>query len=427
MMASSRSACLAMICKKPLGVDRIADRAVEQRFHESLDRGDRRLQLVRDVGHEIAADVLQAAKIGDVVQHHHGADAAALGVVQGGAAGLQHAFVIAVQHDVVVDRLVAAQRPADEPPQVGVAHDFLQTAALGLRLIDAQQLARGLVQADHALLVVDGQHSFDHARQDGPLFVVLADDGADPLLQLLRHLVEGFGQAGQLVRVGHDQAEAELAAGKALGRLPHLFQRLGPAAPDQKNRTAPPGRPRRSRSRSAGFETARSPDRARPTIRRPATTPITLSVALDRHGHRQRPLPGRRLNADRAVPLAGQRAAALPARSSQLVAVAAPPGAVEAAPAPSGESDDETARRRSSRSRARIGVLAGRGFRRRRAQNARPASGPRPSDGRAGCPATAPRTNGLANHSTAATASDTGKTKEGKSCPNSRRLGIATP
>ena len=169
--------------------------------------------------------------------------------------------------------------PGDKPPQVGVADDFLQTATLGLRLIDAQQLARCLVQADDAFLIVDGQHPFDHARQNGPLLVVLPDDRADPLLQLLRHLIEGFGQAGQFVGVGHDQAEAEFAAGKTLGGLPHLFQRLSPAAPDRKIQSA-----------------------ARPA----ATTPVQISrfsnceIARSTLGQRFEPRPPRPITARRA-------------------------------------------------------------------------------------------------------------------------------
>ena len=49
---------------------------VEQRFDVAADRGQRRPQLVRDVGDEIAADLIGAPQVGDVVQHEHGAAAA---------------------------------------------------------------------------------------------------------------------------------------------------------------------------------------------------------------------------------------------------------------------------------------------------------------------------------------------------------------
>ena len=43
--------------------------AVEQRLDVAAHRGQRRAQLVRDVGDEVAADAIGAAQIGDVVQH----------------------------------------------------------------------------------------------------------------------------------------------------------------------------------------------------------------------------------------------------------------------------------------------------------------------------------------------------------------------
>ena len=48
---------------------------VDQRFGVALDRGQRRAQLVRDVGDEIAADLIRLAQVGDVVHHEHRAAA----------------------------------------------------------------------------------------------------------------------------------------------------------------------------------------------------------------------------------------------------------------------------------------------------------------------------------------------------------------
>ena len=50
---------------------------VEQRFDVAADRRQRRAQLVRDVGDEVAADLIGAPQVGDVVQHQHRAAAAA--------------------------------------------------------------------------------------------------------------------------------------------------------------------------------------------------------------------------------------------------------------------------------------------------------------------------------------------------------------
>ena len=48
---------------------------VDQRLGVALDGGQRRAQLVRDVGDEVAADLIGAAQVGDVVEDEHGAAA----------------------------------------------------------------------------------------------------------------------------------------------------------------------------------------------------------------------------------------------------------------------------------------------------------------------------------------------------------------
>ena len=46
---------------------------IEQRFDVAAHGGERRAQLVRDVGDEVAADAVGAAQLGDVVHDEHGA------------------------------------------------------------------------------------------------------------------------------------------------------------------------------------------------------------------------------------------------------------------------------------------------------------------------------------------------------------------
>ncbi len=52
---------------------RIVQGAGEQGFGEAADGGERRLKFVRNVGDEILADALEAAKFGDVVENDDGA------------------------------------------------------------------------------------------------------------------------------------------------------------------------------------------------------------------------------------------------------------------------------------------------------------------------------------------------------------------
>ena len=54
------------------------DLAAAQRLREAADRGERRAQLVRDVGHEVAAHALEPADLGHVVEHGDDAEQRAL-------------------------------------------------------------------------------------------------------------------------------------------------------------------------------------------------------------------------------------------------------------------------------------------------------------------------------------------------------------
>ncbi len=164
--------------QEAVGVSRLLDRAVEQRFDEAFDRSDRRLQLVRDVGHEVAADAFEPAKVGHVVSTTTAPMARPWASCSGRAARLHHALPIAVQQDVGLDGIGTTKRAADEAAQIGVAHHFVQRATLCLGLVETEQPARSGVEADQPFAAVDGQHPFGHAGQHGLLLVVvLHQDG----------------------------------------------------------------------------------------------------------------------------------------------------------------------------------------------------------------------------------------------------------
>ena len=69
-----RAACRWMMSRN-LRVPSLLVGLVDERFGVALDGGERRAQLVRDVGDEVAADLIGAPQIGDVVQHEHRAAA----------------------------------------------------------------------------------------------------------------------------------------------------------------------------------------------------------------------------------------------------------------------------------------------------------------------------------------------------------------
>ena len=110
MIACSRSACLATICRNRSASTGSCIAPSSSVSTKPLIDVIGRFQLVRDVGHEVAANVLQPAKVGDVVEHDHGAD----GRGPRDRAGAEPwacitPFAIAVQQHVGFDRLLAGQ------------------------------------------------------------------------------------------------------------------------------------------------------------------------------------------------------------------------------------------------------------------------------------------------------------------------------
>ncbi len=83
---------------------------VQQRFGVALDGGERRAQLVRDVGHEVAANLVGALEVGDVVHHEH---RAAPRRFHGRHAGHQRAGGVAREGQLQAVGLLAGQRAAD--------------------------------------------------------------------------------------------------------------------------------------------------------------------------------------------------------------------------------------------------------------------------------------------------------------------------
>ena len=135
----ARSAWSRMISRKRRLLLGSSSAPAKQRFRESLNGGERRLEFVRDVGDEILAHALQAAQFGDVVQHHHGAGrlfrraprAAVAGSFQrfhrsgGGGKTLR---LDDPHGDIALQPFLAAQRAANQPQQFGIAHAFRSAA-----------------------------------------------------------------------------------------------------------------------------------------------------------------------------------------------------------------------------------------------------------------------------------------------------------
>ena len=100
--------------EKAPGMGGILHRPAEQGLQVSLDRGERRPELVRDIGHELGPDLLELAERGDVVEHHGHAGLAGAQAQRHGV-DLQHALHRSGQTELAPDRRPLPRRLRSPP------------------------------------------------------------------------------------------------------------------------------------------------------------------------------------------------------------------------------------------------------------------------------------------------------------------------
>ena len=215
------------------GIVRVLQGAVEQGFDIAADGGDRRLQLVADIGDEVLADVLQPVEPGQVVQHQQDTHAAVLLVAQRHGPGLQeYRFGAGKQAHPLVLAAVVGQGAVDQGEQLRMAEHALHRLALHSPGRQVEQGGGRLVEADHPPLGVDGHHRVGHAGKHGLQFVALLDHEADAPVDLRGHAVQGRGQGGHLggQPLAADARQlAVFAPGQLFRTQAHLLER--PADP----------------------------------------------------------------------------------------------------------------------------------------------------------------------------------------------------
>jgi len=122
----------------------VIDGPSEQGLDIAADRGDRRPQLVRDVGDEVPADSLQPPQLGDVVDHRQRPDFLRPAGMKADDADLQQLFPFPVtKDDLVLHRFAGGQYPADLVLQLDVADHGLQKLSGCLPGIDPEQAGGG--------------------------------------------------------------------------------------------------------------------------------------------------------------------------------------------------------------------------------------------------------------------------------------------
>ncbi len=209
---------------------RVVERAGLERFHERLERGDRRAELVRDVGDEIAAGGLDAPQLGHVLEQQHGTAA----VGQTGGHDLDPAPWRWIQSQL--DHLgdgAGGSRRAGNLHHVGVAHGLGQRAAVQLLL--AQQVGGGRVAQLDALVGIQDEHAVGHVLEDGGHLQALALNLGDAGLQAAAGAAHAGGECRHFAdwTVGED-GERRLVGGLVLqggGELAERAQQVDPGEP----------------------------------------------------------------------------------------------------------------------------------------------------------------------------------------------------
>ena len=210
--------------EKAAAVGRVFGGAVQERLHKALDRRDRRLEFVRHVGHKIPADVFQPLQVGDVVEHDDRAPFAG-DIAERRATDADRAVAGAAQDDVILHRLATVDGQEGEPPQVGVAHHFLQRLEEHAVDIEAEQIGRTLIDAHDPLPRVDREHALDHAAEHRLLLRALPADREPAFHQLVADRLDRVGQVGKLGRLRHREPRLEFSAGHPRRGLGELTQR----------------------------------------------------------------------------------------------------------------------------------------------------------------------------------------------------------
>ena len=102
----------------------IVDSAGQKRFGEALNGGERRAEFVGDVGNEVAADALEFAKFGNVVQHDD--RTGGFPGANGGDGGGEIMLPERTSDDFGFDARLAGENAAHGFDEFGLAHHFQQ-------------------------------------------------------------------------------------------------------------------------------------------------------------------------------------------------------------------------------------------------------------------------------------------------------------
>ncbi len=196
------------LTEEVIAMFRVVAGTVQQGFDTHLDDRQRRLQFVRDVGHEVLTKAFEPAQLGGVVQDENSAPA---GVVrrhaaQPGGVNGQAADGGAGPVDLLALRLGAVERPADDVDERPLADDLPQRPADNGLAGNIQQLPGAVVGEKDALVAVQRDDSLDHAAEDGAQLLAIRLQLGDAGGQAFADAVERLAQPSQIVVGGKEDA-----------------------------------------------------------------------------------------------------------------------------------------------------------------------------------------------------------------------------
>src|SRR5262249_47759359 len=100
---------------------------------------------------------------------------------------------------LLVIRLRSHQCAPDDFLDGELPHDFPELASHRTAYQKPEELSGALVGEQNALIGIDGNHSLDHAAEDGAQLLAILLDLVELLGQAFAHRIEGAGQGADLV------------------------------------------------------------------------------------------------------------------------------------------------------------------------------------------------------------------------------------
>src|SRR5579864_7428492 len=214
----------------------ILRRTIEQGFGIALNRGQRRPQLVRNVGNKIATSFLHALGFGQVTQNGNGASPRHWrgGYIE--CATWNNGSRSCRKH------LSAFAGSAYSAQKIRITHSFhdgsIQPGAL------RNQAIHTLVGPLHAVVGTNGDHGVFHAVQQGFELALAISQSGEVVLHVASGLVESGSDLPNLISRIFGDARREFAAGDLVGELHDplqptsrkLGQRSGESKRNQKSK-----------------------------------------------------------------------------------------------------------------------------------------------------------------------------------------------